>query len=168
MSFLAQKRHRPTRTLSVRGPETLFSRVTGVLRDRAVMGRGALCLLAILMMLIAVQSWRVPFPYREGQRISNGVVARIDFRVVNVSETDRLRSNAEERAPFAVRNDPTQRDGLPESLRAALVAIEPAESVGELDQKLRESFGLTPTAPGPGTPEERFGMLKAAITQKGQ
>jgi cyclic-di-AMP phosphodiesterase PgpH len=168
MSFLGQKRHRPTRTLSVRGPETLFSRIAGVLRDRAIMGRGALCLLAILMMLIAVQSWRVPFPYREGQRMANGVVARINFRIINASETDRLRSNAEERAPFVFRNDPTMLEGLPESLRAALVAIEPAENIDQLDQTLRESFGLTSDSSGAGTPQERFALLKAAVTQKGQ
>ena len=168
MALLGQKRHRPARTLSVRGPETLLHRITRVFRDRGLMGRVGLCLLAIVLMLAAVQSWRVPFPYREGQRIADGVAARTEFRVQNVSETDRLRADAESRAPFIFRNDPTLLDPLPENLRAALVAIEQAQSVDQLDKVLVDSFGLGPTAGSEAKGAEQFAALKAAASKFGQ
>ena len=168
MPLLGQKRHRPTRTLSVRGPETLLSRLTGWLRDRGLMGRISLTMLAILLMLAAVQSWRVPFPYREGQRVTDGIAARVDFKIENIAETDRLRDNAEAFAPFVFQNDPSFLDGMPENLRAALVAVEAAENVEQLDDELRTAFGLTADSQDGPTVEEAFAALKEAVSSSGQ
>lgn len=168
MPLLGQKRNRPARTLSVRGPETVFTRLARWVKDRGLMGRVGLCLIALLLMLAAVQSWRVPFPYREGQRIADGVAAKVDFKIENTSETERLRKNAEARAPFVFENDAKLLDSLPEDLRAALQAVEQAESVEQLEPQLQQSFGLTPHASDDTTAEERFAAIKLAMSKKGQ
>ena len=168
MPFIGQKRNRPTRTLSVRGPETFATRLSRWLKNRGLMGRVGLCLIALLLMLAAVQSWRVPFPYREGQRISDGVAAKIDFQIENEAETERLRRNEETRAPFVFQNNPQRLESLPENLRAALVAIEPAESIDQLDEELRNNFGLSLDSGNRTESEQSFEALKEAVSQKGQ
>ena len=62
------KRTRQTRTISVRGPETVWSKAAELSRDRGFLLRLGLCLSAIVLVLLLVQSWKAPFPYRVGQR----------------------------------------------------------------------------------------------------
>jgi putative nucleotidyltransferase with HDIG domain len=173
MFYFGQKRHRPIRTLSVRGPETRRAWLWSRMKNRSLMGRLGLCLLAVVVMLVAVPSWRVPFPYRQGQRVPNGVAAAIDFEVVNQQRTESLRRDAEAEAPLVFRHDPTILDILPGDFKRALDAVEQAEKPEDLDIGVRRDFGLNavglnavdPKAP-PGfqSPEERFQKLKDAVS----
>ncbi|MGE0377473.1 MAG: HD family phosphohydrolase, partial [Planctomycetaceae bacterium] len=167
MPFFGQKRHRHVRTLSVRGPETRRAWLWSRLTNRSMMGRLTLCLLAVLLTLVAVFSWRVPFPYREGQRVASGVSASIDFKVRNDSETARLRANARAAAAYVFQHDPRVLDVLPNNFRAALQDIEQAEHLDELEAGVRREFGLdenVATAPdGFQAPRERFDAIKAAV-----
>jgi hypothetical protein len=168
MFLFGNKRIRPYRTLSVRGPETPWERLVGVLKNRSVMGRSALCLLAVMVMLMVAPSWRPPFPYRQGDRITPGIAAQIDFSVVNEPETDRLQDNAEAQAPFVFVNDPTLLDPLPQNLHAALVALEQAETPAQLDEELRIAFGLAGGAGRESGESDQFALLKGAVSASGQ
>lgn len=136
------------------------------------MGRLGLCLLAVLVMLVAVPSWWIPFPYREGQLVPNGVTASIDFEVVDEGETFRLRENAAAAAPFVLENDPSRLDPVPARFKSALTRIARTDELAELEEDIQKSFGLTqviPEAPeGFRTPEERFAALRAAVSTEGQ
>ncbi len=172
MLFFGQKRPRHVRTLSVRGPETRRDWLWSRLKDRSLMGRVALCLLAVLIMLVAVPSWRVPFPYREGQRVPDGVAAATDFTVLNESQTNRLRDNAEAEARIVFRHDPAVLESFPDIFKGGLYAVEQAEHLGDLEASVRRDFGLDETilsAPeGFQTPEERFDALKAVASPNGE
>ncbi|MCA9108840.1 MAG: HDIG domain-containing protein [Planctomycetaceae bacterium] len=172
MFLFGQKRQRHSRTHSVRGPESGWDALWGKLKDRSLLGRIGLCLLAVLILLVVVPSWWIPFPYREGQSVPNGVVASIDFEVVDHEETYLLRENAADAAPFVFENNPEKLDALPANFEAAVLAIDKAESIADLPEEIRRDFGLngpSPDAPeGFRTPEERFAALNAAVAELGQ
>ncbi len=172
MFLFGQKRHRHTRTHSVRGPESGWDSLWSRLKDRSLLGRLGLCLLAVLVMLVVVPSWWIPFPYREGQIVPNGVVASIDFEVVDQRETYLLRENAADAAPFVFENNPAILDSLPANFEAAVLAIDKAETLADLPEKVRHDFGLVAPSPdaaeGLQSPQERFIALKGAVAEKGQ
>ncbi len=87
MPFFGPKKSKHSRTISVHMPETVWARLSRRLQERWVLGRLALCLVAILLLLVSVQSWNAPFPYREVQRARQGILARNDFQVINVKQT---------------------------------------------------------------------------------
>ncbi|MCA9073777.1 MAG: hypothetical protein KDA93_02000, partial [Planctomycetaceae bacterium] len=172
MFLFGQKRQRHSRTHSVRGPESGWDWIWNRLSDRSSMGRLGLCLFAVLMMLVVIPSWWIPFPYREGQHVSNGVAASIDFEVVDERQTFLLRETAAAAAPLVLENDPTQLDSLPGRFQSALTRIAQTEKLVELEDDIRKSFGLITEIPeakeGYRTPEERFEALKKSVAAEGQ
>jgi putative nucleotidyltransferase with HDIG domain len=143
------KRNRPSRAVAVRGPETAWSRLVERLQDRRTLLRLGLCLGALLMLLVAVQSWQAPFPYRVGYFAPHGIAAKIDFERVDEQETDRLRRQAEDQVPLVMLNRPELLDLLPRELSAALGEIAQATSIaGDEESALSEetaiAFGLSP------------------------
>ena len=175
MPFFGPKRHRHSRTLSVHSPPTTWSRLFGRLRERSVLVRILLCLATIILLLIGVQSWNAPFPYREGQRVAHGIAAKTKFSVVNEAETKRLRDNARARAPFVFENHPELLQTLVPDFRAALEAVQKAKSIDDLPEHTQRAFGLIPRSNESDAPvasaadsEHTFDQLKAAIAQTGQ
>ena len=175
MFGIGQKRSRVPRSVALRRPVTIRSRLTDVLHDRSLQLRLGITLIAMVLLVIAVQSWRAPFPYRQGEYVPHGIAAKIEFERVDQVETERARGRAEDRVPIIFRNNPTSLQSLPDELRAGLGDIAQAETIDDLDLETVEDFGLTRTTPagdrareaterfGARSPEERFERLRSAV-----
>ncbi|CAK9075433.1 HD domain-containing protein, partial [Durusdinium trenchii] len=96
----------------------------------------------MVLLAVALQSWRAPFPFRRGDYVPHGIAAKISFERVDEKETDRARDRAEEQVPFVFRNDPARLQLLPEEFRAALAEIAQTETLDDVDPAVRRDFGL--------------------------
>lgn len=143
----SSKKSRISRSTGVRGPETAWSRLCERLRDRGLLLRLTMCLLAVLLLLGAVQSWKAPFSYRVGYYASHGIAAKLRFDRVDQVTTAELRSRAEREVPLVYRNHSERLDPLPQQLQAALGDIAQSMSIADLSPEVVEGFGLAPLAP---------------------
>ncbi len=150
MFGFGQKRSRVSKTSAPRPRRTTIALAWDALRDRDILLRLGMCLIAIVGLLFVLKAWSPPFSYRLGQFAEHGIAARTNFKVPNVEETNRRRDDAERNVPLIFLHDPQSLNSLPDQLRADLGRIAAAES---LDQ-LRESkdgletlvaFGLAPS-----------------------
>ena len=172
MLGIGSKRSRPSRTVAFRSQTSLWSRFQTAVRDRSVLMRLGICFAAILLMLVAAQSWRAPFRWRVGDAPSHGVSARIDFRRLDEERTRQARQVAEDQAPFVFHNRPELLDPLPQQLRAALGQVAQAEMLDDLPPETQLAFGLIPDPDAerigavpftPASPEDGFDALKSAL-----
>ncbi|MGH7199951.1 MAG: hypothetical protein ACREJB_05060, partial [Planctomycetaceae bacterium] len=174
MALFTAKKTRTTRAATLRAQPSAWNRFADLLRDRSVLLRLLLCALAVLAMLVAVEGWKAPFAYREGDRVEHGIAAKVEFDVLNRLKTEQARSDAEARVPPIFVNDPAPLRELPEKLRLALTEVIKAESLEQLDPDTRAAFGLTVAATGntDGGPMSdqmysEFQALKARIGPEG-
>lgn len=147
MASFGGRRGRANRTTSLRIAPSPTAEMFGKLRTRGVAGRLLICLLAVGAMVVAVQGWQLPFPYRLDQRLPHGLAAKTDFQRVNRARTDRARQRAEESVPYFFRHDSQQLGRLPQDLRAAIAPFAVAKSLDELPVDTRTSFGLVVAEP---------------------
>lgn len=157
------------RTLQLQTVQTPMRTAISVIRDRQLSLQVLLCVLAIIAMVIAVQAWALPFPYHLGERVSTGIVSRIDFTRVDKVATERNRELSLAYVPYIFKHDPTNLKKLPGDLRSALRLLVSAKDLSEVAPSLVTSFGLS-EQPGSGdsralqsagTVAERFEKLKA-------
>jgi putative nucleotidyltransferase with HDIG domain len=175
MFGINQKRSRVPRSVALRRPATLRLRLANIFNNRSLQLRLGITLFALLGLVIALQSWRAPFPYRIGDYVPHGISAKIAFDRIDKAETERARSRAEEGVALIFRNNPTPLQSLPAELRAQLGDIAQADSLSKLGAETLDDFGMTTTIPatekakeaaeryGAKSPEERFEKLRAAV-----
>jgi putative nucleotidyltransferase with HDIG domain len=135
------RRPRSTR-LAVGVPHGSVARAVAALRNRSVLGRVLLCLLAVVLLAVVSEAWRTPFPYRVGNRPMHGVQASVDFRRVNRIETDRRRQQAETRVPMHFRRQPLLSESLTDKLRADFQVLAETEFQREIPKDVGTRFGL--------------------------
>ncbi|REJ73275.1 MAG: HDIG domain-containing protein [Planctomycetota bacterium] len=165
------KRSRKSRSAGLRAPETVWSKLAHRLRDRGTLLRLSLCLIALVMFLVLVKSWRTPFPFRAGQRVPHGVAAKIPFERIDEQATAELREQADREVPFVFRNNPSRLDPLPQQLRAALGEVSQSTSIDDLTPAVAKGFGLAPRETSAGNenpfaaadPLQRYTELKQAL-----
>ncbi len=116
------------------------------LRDRRVLARLSLCLLAIVVLSGVVQAWKTPFAWRQGDRPAQGILATVDFQRINTRETDRRREQSAERVPLHFRREDLQKDMLTDELRADFLTIAESTSLETLTDEIKEVFGLLSAA----------------------
>ncbi|MDA1162711.1 MAG: HDIG domain-containing protein [Planctomycetota bacterium] len=119
--------------------------MTASLRNRAVLARLSLCLLAIVILSLVVQAWKKPFAWRQGDRPDYGILATVDFQQVNIRETNRRAEEAVSRVPLHFRREPLPADSLTDQLRADFQVIAESMSLDELSAEFRAAFGLSAT-----------------------
>jgi putative nucleotidyltransferase with HDIG domain len=175
MFGIGQKRSRVPKSVALRRPRTLWSRLGELFHNRSLQLRLGISLLALLLLVIALQSWQAPFPFRKGDYVPNGIAAKIAFERIDEQETKRARDRAEERVALIFRNNPTTLQSLPDELRAELGDIAQASEISKLSPETIEDFGLSTSVPqtdrareaaerfGSKSPEERFERLRAAV-----
>lgn len=125
--------------------------------------------MSIAAMVLAVQAWSLPFPYHLGERISTGIVSRVDFTRVDKVATERNRELSLAYVPYFFNHDPANLKKIPGELRAALRLLVTAKSLGDVAPSLVTSFGLSEQSgsadpkdvQNAGTVEERFEKLKS-------
>ncbi len=139
----------------------IIARVMTSLRDRGVLARLSLCLLAIVILSFVVQAWKTPFAWRHGDRPAHGILATVDFKRINSRETRRRREQATDRVPLHFRQEELQADALTEKLRFDFLAVAKSMSLDNLSPEARSAFGLdseSETLAAP-TVEEKYETL---------
>ena len=175
MALLNNKRGRSSRTVTLRLSGGHFHELLKRLRDKTVLLKLMLVFAAMVAMLVSVQGWKLPFPFRLEQQPIHGVVAKIKmFTRVNRLRTDRAREQAAERVPFTFRHDPQPLQRLPQELRNALLQVGQAASLQQVVPQARTAFGLAggagPAAPAvnPAERNDAFQKLKQIASDERQ
>ena len=161
MFGFGQKRSRVSKASAPRPRRTTIAMAWDALQDREILLRVGMCLVAIFALLIVLQGWRAPFPYRIGQHAEQGIAARANFQELNVEETDRKRAEAERRVPLVFQHDPQPLSSLSDQLRADLGKLTAADSLERLDESTRTAFGLTPLGKRKASPSLREAGLSS-------
>ena len=139
--------------------------MTASFRDRRVLARLSLCLLAVVILSCVVQSWKTPFAWRHGDRPDHGILATVDFQRVNSRETDRRREQSAGRVPLHLRHEALPSDTLTDQLRADFLLVAESTSLEGLPDDVRAAFGLVPSKesgvdkPGATSPLEKYEIL---------
>ena len=167
LTLFSQKRTRSGRS----GPaSTRLDRARQVVGDAGLMSRLLVGLVAVLLTLVSVRAWESPFPYREGDYISHGIVSRLAFEREDMAETLRQQTDAEQQVPLVFRNRPLSIQDLPARLRADLGEVTASDTPSELSLETRRAFGFGGPE-GTDAPTEQdlreFEALKAAVKAKG-
>ncbi|MHC4877726.1 MAG: HDIG domain-containing metalloprotein, partial [Planctomycetota bacterium] len=144
MAFFGQRNPRRPRgtRLAVGAPHGTLARAITTLRNRSVLGRALLCLIAVTLLVIVAEAWHTPFPYRVGNRPIHGVQASVDFQRVNRIETERRRQQAVARVPLHFRRQELMDESLTDQLRADCQVIAETEFQRELPAEVARRFGL--------------------------
>ena len=125
-----------------------------------------------MALVICLEAWQSPFPYRIGDFADRGIVARVDFHRIDRFKTDRARADAEAQTPSIFRNDPKPLTLLPAKLRANLREIAETKTLKDVAPTTRGDFGLTsegrggPANPAGLPPEAEFSLLRGILTDK--
>jgi putative nucleotidyltransferase with HDIG domain len=161
--------------MTVRPRATLLSRIGGWLQDRGIVLRLSLAIGSIALLMLVLQTWEAPFPYRLGVYANHGIAAKTDFDRIDPDDTERARDRAEEAIPLIFRNHPEVLATLPEQFRAALGEIARADALDSLPMATRVEFGMAASPPadprrtearklfGTEPPETRFAALREAV-----
>jgi putative nucleotidyltransferase with HDIG domain len=171
MAFFGPKRSRTALAASLRDSSKLSSKLRELLSNRGTLSRLSVCLLTILILMVAVESWKAPFPYRLGMFSEHGILASVSFKVANPIETDRERTQRESEVPYTFTQHPELIEKLPLLLRDDLLAIAKAKSLDELNSDSRAELGLTASRrleqfidQFPEESEQTFAELKSQVS----
>lgn len=167
MPHIGQKHTRRQRASrrSIVASQGALARVTGLLRDRGVLARLSLCLLAIVILSFVVQAWETPFAWRYGDRPDHGILSTVDFQRVNARETERRREQTAGRVPLYFRREELPADSLTDQLRADFQAVAESMSLESVPDDVQAAFGLVEdgrkasAANVPATPQEKYEIL---------
>ena len=168
MPQLTGRRPRNGRATSLKAV-SMWAQVVASLKDRAILLRLGVTLLAIVGFMFAVGAWEPIFPHRSGDRVNRGIVARVDFKEVNEERTIQARRDAEQLVPYVFRHDPAPLSGLAARLRTHLGDVASADSLPDLSREARSAFGLNQApstadaTPATDSPEKRFLELRSAV-----
>ena len=143
MSFFGTRRPRQSQARVFRPTPSQWDRLIAAFRDYRVLSQVLIAMLAVFLLLCALQAWKPRFHYRAGQFSDVGIQSRIDFEVENIAETQRLRREAEAEAPLVLTQEPAVIDRLISQLRAQLSEVSNADSVEKLSQPTLEAFGFS-------------------------
>jgi cyclic-di-AMP phosphodiesterase PgpH len=145
MPLLTHKRRRDYRKEGLQ-PTSLVARwVPRVFRERAIFIPVSIGLLALLLMVAAVEGWRTGFPYQVGQRLDHGVAARVSFKRLNLSATEKAKEEAGAKVRPIFVNDPTLLKDLRLRLEANMLSVASAKKLEDVEPEVRKAFGLAPS-----------------------
>lgn len=167
MTFFGARRARQTRVF--RPTPSIWERLSSAIQDYRVLTLLLVALLAVLVLMIAVQSWRPVFEFREGQVAASGVQSRVDFKIENALETNQERADAQANARLVFIQDNEVWDVLESTFRNDLTAVANAQDLSSLSEDVVSGFKLDVEFPGDvekGTaPTTRFKQVKTALLE---
>ncbi|NLX97130.1 MAG: HDIG domain-containing protein [Rhodopirellula sp.] len=162
-----QKRKRSERVAALELPPRKWERALANLRQRDVLWRMGLCLLAALVLCIVLRGWDPPFAFRAGYVLPRDLTARVAFEIVDPAATATARNRArwEARYVYALDSEPLVR--LRGALRNKALEVMRAETYGELDPSVWSEFQpASPqdvAAPSPQEAQERFRKFRDSL-----
>ena len=170
MPVFAPKKTRTARAATLRPASKATRWMQITLRNREALLRLGLCALSILLLLVAVQAWKVPFTYRLGDQPNHGIAAKVAFQHPNRFKTEQVRLEAEAQVNPIFVNNPEELGTLAPLLRSSLTEIAQANRVEDLPNETLIMFGLNVAgqndAPKMEAMQQEFATLKAAIAKE--
>ncbi len=173
MNFFGQGKRKHSRAASLKTKAPWWQRWRDVYKNRYILSRFILAILMIALLFFAVEGWKTPFSYRIGDLMPHGVSASIDFEIVNEAETESKKEEEARRVPFTFINHPENFKQTFAKLKRNLIEVARAESVDELPEETRVSFGipvskslLSDVSPYPDGAGPIFMSLKVLISEE--
>src|SRR5271156_1500173 len=120
MALFGLRKKRSSRVIPLKPASSFWGSLTQSFDNRSLWLRLAMCAVALTALVICLEAWRSPFPYRIGDFADHGIVGRVDFHRIDRFKTDQARADAEAQTPYVFRNDPEPLTLLPARLRANL------------------------------------------------
>jgi len=150
-----RKRKRFERVSSLELPPGQWERAWSNMRQRDVLGRVAIALLASVATCAVIHGWDPPFAYRTGRVPSRSIVTATPFSKADPAATAEARRQARSQARYVYKQDAEPLVQLQASLRNTLVEITAAPASGK-PPKIWNDFQL-PAAAGarPRTPKQQ-------------
>lgn len=169
MALFGPRKRKPLRPATLRYAPAPSRRLGDRLWNRQWLLHALVAVVGLVALLLAVQAWRAPFPFRLGDYIEHGVAARIDFQRINHERTDQARHHRASRVPYIFRHDPGALRSLPAQLRADLAEIAEAGSIDDVSPETRAAFGFSrrDRASARERPDQEFATLKSAVSHRG-
>lgn len=169
MPIFQPRRTRSAKAASLKANSSLVTRVSCQLSNTDVLLRICVCTLFLGLLALSIGSWRMPFPFHQGDLVKNGILAKIDFERVNEDKTNLALLAVEDRVPPVFVLDAEPLWNLRYILRSQLFEVAEVQSLKELGAETRAKFGLS-TPVGAETPasispeqERDWKLLKDAI-----
>lgn len=142
MPLFGHRRRRSSRASAIKASRGIVASALQHLRDRGILARFAVCLLAIFIITAIVEGWRAPFEFRLGDRVPHGVIATVEFSRVDQNETKRLRDQKAKRVPHHFQRSPLDVTVLSDQLRTDFRNVSDATTPDDLEPDLIRVFGL--------------------------
>lgn len=142
-------------------PPGMFARGWLLVRRTDVLIRVGMCLLAALAMWGVTGAWAPAFSYRTGYIPSRDIIARVDFKEEDPTETEKRREQAKAQAAFVYEHDPNPLEELRAELKHKVSQLASVESYDKVEPKLWKEF-LPASAEGltPEVEKRKFDALK--------
>src|SRR3984885_6963798 len=118
MPVFGFRKKRFSRVLPLKPTGTLVDAIRQPVANRSLWLRLGMCAVALAALVVCLKAWQSPFPYRIGDFVDHGIIARVDFKRIDRFNTDRARADAEAQTPAIFRNDAEPLVLLPAKLRA--------------------------------------------------
>ncbi|MBA4032435.1 MAG: phosphohydrolase [Planctomyces sp.] len=167
MALFSSRKTRIGRVANLANSGSLLTKLTSRLGQAEVLLRLLLVTVALVLMVICVEGWVAPFPYRLGQYSRDGIVARIDFSRLNEYKTELERMEEESRTPPVYLSRTAPWRSLVDELRESLFAVLHAERPSEVPTDVLVSFGLAVDMNGNlGESAKDWDALRAALGPK--
>lgn len=137
------------------------------LRDRDVLLRLGICLVAVIAVWGSTTAWQPPFPYREGFTPTRDIVARAAFREPDTRATDAARQQARMTVRYVYVQDPEPLVQLRAALARTVTELMAIPSLDHDKERLWSQFypaRSDATTPTPEEQEARFKKFREALS----
>lgn len=161
MSLFGPKRSRSSKAASMREASKLSTRMELALKDRRILSKLLLAIVTLVGLLIVVEGWETPFPYRLGDEVPHGIIARTQFMKVDEIKTEQLRRQEADAVPYVFRSHELPLNPLLSRLDFYLTDIASAETYNDLSPETQEAFELTLTTESELDIEQRDVSIEA-------
>ncbi len=140
MSFFGARRSRQPRVFrpSSSSADQLFRK----LRDYRSFSLVLVGVLAVVGLQLATQLGAPQLSLRQGDYVSRGVLARVNFEVINEGQSRRLREQAGRQAPLVLKQQEFSLDLLTAELRNDLQEVANSGEMAEVSEATVSGFGL--------------------------
>jgi len=162
--FFTPKRLKTTRTTKV-GANPLTARIQSAFQNRLFVASIGLSLLSILVMLVAVESWKTVFPYRLNDRSLQGIAAKIDFEKLNQFETETARKKVESNVKYVFRQKKFPLKAIVSQFGSDLDNVTRSKTLFQVADEVKTALGWNDDSSGNNKekPEEKFQKLKKTL-----
>jgi putative nucleotidyltransferase with HDIG domain len=164
MSYASPRRHRASRSSGLNLPPNYFAQQLKALRRPAVLLRLAAFVVACCLMWLITNAG-VPLPsFRTGDVPPRKIVARVDFQLEDLAETEKKREQARRTVEAVYENNVRLLEEVRQELTNKVGQIVQAESFDKVNQKLWSEFSPPAMSRSEQEEKQRFDALRTYFT----